>query len=591
MMSRIKRWVKNLKYHQKLRLALILTSAVPIVILGFTSYYLSSQSLRENVLSNMQDSSKKIQYIVSRSMERHMEFALRLTSDDDFIRFSKGNETEFEYSSTSGYAHEIRKMLLDNHIDESNFKIYSSYSNIKGGFFEEIDAQTLDEYKSLYGPFGISFINEEKTFRLMAGVTDFYSEEIIGYIEITFDSESFFKDYAVVNYPEYGIVVAGENSNPALLREDGKKVVFSKLYMERVNTNMPLEIISGTNGSVAYHGRTYMSGSTTVPETGWTITCFVPQTVIDDSLKQVSDVSLGLCFISLILVIVITLAFSKSLITRIQVLMREIEKVKNGGSLTVNLQNGPNDEIGQLTEIFETMLKSINQYILDVYQSDIDLKEAELKALQAQINPHFLYNCLNMINWRAEDLHDEKISRVVMNLSNFYRTSLNKGKSQISILDELLNACSYIDIQLDLHNNNFDVIYEIDEGLMEYETINLSLQPIIENAIEHGVNSVEISVNKNARGRIKLSVIDAGDNILFRVFNIGPSIDEKTVHKIFTEKSIGYGLYNVHDRIRKRFGEKYGITIYPVPGGTECTITVPKVRWEGEYHAKKKKSV
>ena len=111
-----------------------------------------------------------------------------------------------------------------------------------------------------------------------------------------------------------------------------------------------------------------------------------------------------------------------------------------------------------------------------------------MTALQAQINPHFLYNSLSLINWKAIEKGNDDISDITLALSNFYRTSLNKGRNTLSIAEEISNVKSYIAIQLIMHDDEFDVDYDIAEEILPYETLNLILQPIVENAIEHGID-------------------------------------------------------------------------------------------------------
>lgn len=135
------------------------------------------------------------------------------------------------------------------------------------------------------------------------------------------------------------------------------------------------------------------------------------------------------------------------------------------------------DELGDLTNNLQAMIDEINRLIREDYQTKIELKETQFKALQAQINPHFLYNCLSLINNKALMNNQPEISQMSQLLSVFYRTTLNKGKSETLLQNEIKNVTSYIDIQRLLHDNIFDVMYQIDPNLPEIEVPNLLLQP------------------------------------------------------------------------------------------------------------------
>ena len=152
-------------------------------------------------------------------------------------------------------------------------------------------------------------------------------------------------------------------------------------------------------------------------------------------------------------------------------------KATETGNLGMVIENDSTDEIGDLINGYNSMSKRLDETVNEVYQSKIKEKEYEMRALQAQINPHFLYNSLSMINWKALEAEQEDISRITLSLSTFYRTALNKGKNILLVKDEIANIKSYLDIQLAMHDNSFDVVYDIDDSILKYETLNLILQP------------------------------------------------------------------------------------------------------------------
>ena len=194
-----------------------------------------------------------------------------------------------------------------------------------------------------------------------------------------------------------------------------------------------------------------------------------------------------------------------------------------------------------------------------------------MKALQAQINPHFLYNSLSLINWMALESDQEEISKITLSLSMFYRTALNKGKNILKVRDEIKNMRSYLDIQLMMHDYEFDVDIQIDEDILDYNILNLILQPLIENAIDHGID-----LKTDGRGCIKITGEKQNDQIALIVSDNGVGMSKEQAESILSNKSNGYGVKNVNERIKLYYGEQYHLKIESEIGiGTKVEITIP----------------
>lgn len=172
---------------------------------------------------------------------------------------------------------------------------------------------------------------------------------------------------------------------------------------------------------------------------------------------------------------------------RIRKLKASMAKVEQGDFDAV-IRTEDKDEIGELIHGFNEMTTQTKNLITQVYEGRISQKESEMKALRAQINPHFLYNSLSLINWKAIEYEQDDISRITLALSNYYRTSLNKGKNTLMLEQEVSNVRSYIEIQQVMHDNSFDVDIDISSDILKAESLNLILQPLVENAIDHGID-------------------------------------------------------------------------------------------------------
>nr|WP_246362403.1 sensor histidine kinase [Paenibacillus alba] len=265
--------------------------------------------------------------------------------------------------------------------------------------------------------------------------------------------------------------------------------------------------------------------------------------------------------------------FSRTLVRPIHALKKKISIVENG-NFDVPIVSTAKDEIGELTQSFAGMVKKVQDSIQEAVEARMLEKEAELKALQAQISPHFLYNTLSIINWKAIQIDAMDISKVANSLSKFYRTSLNKGQQLTHIRDEINNIRAYLDIQLMMHDHEFDVVYDIEDAVYDFDTVNFILQPIVENAIIHGLDEKE-----DGRGLLRIQVSEEAERIHFVVQDNGKGMEAAVQASLLEADNGGYGLRNVQERIHLYFGGSYGVHILSEAGvGTQVHVVIPKVK-------------
>ena len=251
----------------------------------------------------------------------------------------------------------------------------------------------------------------------------------------------------------------------------------------------------------------------------------------------------------------------------------------NLGLRQVTVVSDSKDEIGVLIRTFRRMMNEINKLISQVYEAKIHLQKTEMQALQAQINPHFLYNSLSIINWKAIEAGNDEISQVTLALSTYYRTSLNKGETMTIAANELRNIEAYLHIQLVMHDDSFQVEKQVEEKILSCSVPKLILQPLVENAIEHGLD-----VSEKEEKKLKISALLEGGDLVFFVEDNGAGMEEEQAESMLTYQSKGYGMRNVHDRIRLLYGEESGLKIYSKKGeGTRVEIRFPADREEHTY--------
>ncbi|MCI9220145.1 MAG: sensor histidine kinase [Lachnospiraceae bacterium] len=302
----------------------------------------------------------------------------------------------------------------------------------------------------------------------------------------------------------------------------------------------------------------------------WQIVLEKPTFLLYKSTSHMVLFNILIIVVCLVLLLITSRFFSRFFVRRIDLLHNSMQEVR-GGNLAIRIYDSLPDEIGALTNNFQEMLDEINRLIRENYENKLLLKETQLKTLQAQINPHFLYNCLSLINSKALMNKQPEISQMSQRLSTFYRTTLNRGKSETTLPNEIENMKSYVDIQKLLHDNAFDVVYQIDGQLPEIKVPNLLLQPLVENALIHG-----ILPNKSRYGRLFLAISKVMEHIRFTILDNGVGIPAQKLTGLLQTDSGGYGLKNVHERLQLTYGEEYGLTINSIPGeSTMITFTIP----------------
>ncbi|MBO4889740.1 MAG: sensor histidine kinase [Lachnospiraceae bacterium] len=276
------------------------------------------------------------------------------------------------------------------------------------------------------------------------------------------------------------------------------------------------------------------------------------------------------------MVILFSIFLPKSFTKPITDLVTVTDRVSRG-DLAARSRNDSLDEVGELSKSMNQMIDKINELLSQITKEQIRIREAELELLQSQINPHFLYNTLDTIIWLAEGGDEKRVVGMVKSLSAFFRTSLSRGRDIITIREELLHAKSYLEIQQFRYQDILEYEINVPEEFNEYTIPKITIQPLVENALYHGIK------NKRGGGRITIDAKRQGDDFVISVSDNGIGMSEERLAEVIDgltgqqpSDSAIYGLYNVNERIRLKFGDKYGITLHSVFGqGSTCNILLP----------------
>lgn len=301
----------------------------------------------------------------------------------------------------------------------------------------------------------------------------------------------------------------------------------------------------------------------------------LPYEVIAEKTGMVKNAMLFIFMMVFLLALAIGHKVSHGITRPLENLTLRMKKVQEGQFDTVEsrFEHDSEDETAQLHRNFRTMLEQINTLIKENYEKQLIIKETEYRALQSQINPHFLYNTLNSVTWMAKVNKQEQIASVVESLGNMMRSIVSKKEPLIQIGEELQIVKDYVNIQRVRYKERLQFCLEVDPGLEQFFIPKLTIQPIVENAILHGVGAV-------TKGKVSVSVLSRQKDIFVVVEDDGPGMNEATVQDIFAgkvkSKGTGIGLKNIHDRLQLIFGERYGIEVESeLENGTKVMFNIP----------------
>lgn len=301
----------------------------------------------------------------------------------------------------------------------------------------------------------------------------------------------------------------------------------------------------------------------------------------DDLITSKSDLRNSIIFYSLCglaITLLISIGLSHRLSKPIKVLQLDMKQVERG-NFDIQTEIGQMNEIGQLGRSFNLMVSRTKSLMEETLLNEESKRKNELLLLQSQINPHFLYNTLDSIVWMAEQKQSEEVVVMTSALAKLFRAGITKDQELVPIRVELEHITSYLLIQKIRYNDELNYEIDIEDAIMEYKTLKILLQPIVENAIYHGIRSMYGMED----GRITIIGRQLGDRIIFKVQDNGQGMTQEQLETILAShkqdnRNRGIGIRNVNERIKLYFGYEYGIQIQSeLEEGTCVTIVIPKL--------------
>ncbi len=428
-------------------------------------------------------------------------------------------------------------------------------------------------------PEAISKNRNRQVISMIRSVNDLYAMKEIAMLRISLKEESLaelYKKFVPMNggpitiIDSEGKVVSSLDKN--LLQSDFVSTAVLRFPQQGEDGFYTAKTPDGTK-TVFYHA---LAG------TSWTMLQIVGEQELHRQIRSLNGI-IVLCMLFCILFgILFSIIQDRSVIRPIRLISAEMEKIK-AGDFDISLPVRNRDEIGILSRDFVDMAQEIKELIDTVYKGKLREKEAELMTMEAQINPHFLYNTLDSIRWMAVKKGDFETGEQIEALSGLFRHVLNKGKEMTTIGAELEHLSNYILIQKNRFGERIGFDVQADPELGAFRTLKLVLQPLVENAILHGLE------NKVGPGTVRVSVGRSGGDILLRVRDDGAGTDENRIRNMLEsddESHNVFALKNINDRIKLKFGRDYGLHFSSREGeGTTVEVLIPALAPEGDVPA------
>lgn len=560
----------------KMLLVLTVTSAVVIVVIGALLIFLNAY--RQSVVNNAKISSRQSVEQVSNTVENYIDDIneIMVILEQELV-----GQTDREQFFETFFS--IKSDVVAVTTYDAAGKMVSCFSGNQELLEEpetnlSFDAGWMAEYENGYisSPHVVTIFQEYYPW-VVTLVTSMQTEYGECWAAL---------DFRFSNISEYinGVGI-GEHGYCYLMDEEGKiiyhpqqQLIYFGLKEENTAALVDLEDGEYVQGNTIYTLQKLQHHD-------WRVVgvSFVDE-VVEASFAEITRILIVCVWVVLVIAVICAWILSAVMSRPLQILSKEMQRFEKEADRFVYHSVRGTLEVNSLSDSFGHMVGKIQRLVETIRKEEINLRKTELRALQAQINPHFLYNTLDSISWMCEQKRTVEAVEMVNALARLFRISISHGQEFIPIRNELAHAENYLKIQKHRYKDQFRYEFDVEENCLDYFCNKITLQPIIENAINHGINGLV------EEGRICIHIREEGQDILFEVRDNGVGIDQEKIHEILSEENgscTGIGIKNVNDRLRIYFGNQYGITINSaLDEGTTVIIRMPKILEGAEYETK-----
>lgn len=576
-----------MKLHQKLTLIYIVTSTLPIVLLSFFSYDYSRNLIMKHVSSSYEDTLDKQVNMIETKVKFYENISNNILLSDTIQKLLLHPETMVGEGIPNA-SKQIRDSM--SHVnsfltsDIPAIQFYSVRNDIQsdGRFLFPIEkleaaAPNLDlknESANWYLEFDLSL--RQYFLAVVKPIYSVKSFQKIGYIKLSIYPSAIFPFSEQKGHPEMYVIDRQGN----IILDSNRSQIGEKApgeIMDRISSFHSARGGSSASSPILVRSFDRYMWAQTMEQLGWSGIVLVPVDSVDGEVTRFRNTFWLVSFLSASLFVGCSLLVTKRITKGLGQLSRKVSLVSKGlfeqQSLTSD-EKVKVDEIGLLEANFETMVRNLRELINDNYVEKLKKREIELKFLQAQINPHFLYNTLDSIKNEIELDEQQNAVNMVVSLADLFRISVSKGSEFITWEEELHHAVAYLKIMDIRFGSEIELKWDIDLNINSYYTLKVILQPLLENAIRHGLQEKRGSKRLCIRAKIENA------NIHVAIEDNGVGMKHESLVQIRNDNT-GIGLKNVKNRIRHYYGTEYGIHFISQPGvGTVVELKLPLLKGE-----------
>lgn len=533
-------------------------------ILGSLAYCQSHFYIKQELQNSIKDSMKKITDNIEYRLSTYEHTIEYVSFNSDVHKFIK-SPTNSVYEYQDIYMKVFDPMLAtlkSTNNDLLSMNIFTSDSDVVERRNLILSMDNLEKepwFSTVINNSGIHWIHNDESIIGLCRINVVNTSDVY-VVKMDFSKRKAFA-CELNNQQDYYIVISDQDNN----------TVYINNQSSQLSDTVSKEIAAIEEGGIYRENFVdYYILTQPIQMLGWKISVAVNTESLQPDPRAFFGATMIVIMLALILSLFVAWLLSGFLVKEIRYISRAMDEVAKG-NLQITISSNSNDEIGKLTKNFGRMLQDLNELIEKNYTSEILRKDAMYKALQYQINPHFLYNILSVVNWKAISSNMMEISYIINELSGFYRSVLSNSDPITTVATELENTRRYIDLQLVMHEYSFDVEYNIDEKVLDAKVIHMLLQPIVENAIAHGLDC-----RREHGAKLTIRAFREGNILHFIVHDNGPGFGKDKLEKIFNKNTNGYGIKNVNDRIQIYYGKSFGLQIRSdKTDGTYVDISVP----------------
>lgn len=579
--------IRRTDIFQRLIISFLIVSIIPLAIVGYVSYNKSAEAVRSKTSTYSVQIMDQLSRTITEENRKYGYLGTQLAMDT-YVQ---------EGLKNYGILDAFNKMEISTNLNKNLSQKWEMLNHVKSIHIQTTEGETFYDL-------GFDYIGNAEIKRLIRAVDTVDQHEVwdrvitqrgqtclvmarqvidsnnwskvLGYIIVSMEETAYSSILQTTNMGEGsevliinpgGVALAGGNILNQPLHYDPSSNLVRELYNHHSQQKYTFDYkINDRDFFVAYSYDTYSS---------WYIVSLIPYSYLNNETGEIKQAILLIGTICIALSLILIFFITRSISTPLRKLVSSMNKV-SGGNLQVEVIDQHTDEIGKLSYNFNRMIRQIRELIYQTERVEKQKRETELQMLQAQINPHFLFNTLNSLKWTAMLSQAESVSNGIGALAELLRNTIVDKNSFVPLKEEINNIRNYIIIQRMRYGDSFEVEYRLDAKLEEAEILKFLIQPIVENAIIHGITEMD------ELAKITIECREEKNDLIISIRDNGKGMTEEEAFKLMdseersTKRLSNIGIYNVLERIQLHFGKRYGLFVTSVPGeGTEVKLVMP----------------